>query len=577
MLEVSKAKVFIAFILLALIIVAAIFAMPQTQVFAENTSVIIDLNSASKFDAFNDVFAYTYGTTLYVVKDNFIYPFKNAFVGDCVSIEINATNILVLAKNGSDTSLYYFTYNENGIKSEKSKLGKPNMSVSYLFSDDAGKFYIYCNKVSTKYLFLIFEENKDFDKFDPAGTIDTPDAALTHYQRYNDTKDAFAIKNSKVYVGHNYTLGIDTWEEITTVQNASDITIAHNEIFVNTSTGIYKLDPSTYAATKIGKDSTGAGEIAFAQIDIQGTQKDFLFVCENNSVVQYLYTGTTCEYYNKFNNSEYVHPTNYDLVYVAKATNTADLYSSPRNMQVTSSLELNEYFLVLCQVNSEESGSYFYIAQQDGTKGYIKSTTSFERINPNSNVQSLKIGLYAQALFPSVSIYKYPYSGAEVLTDVTIYDELIVKDNVAEDNGAQVWNYYKVSYVQDGQILTGYVKITEVSPYTSLKAPSVLSTVKISSGSIGALVYLYALPTEDSAQVAALTDGEELDLAEEYNKDSTWTKVVYKGMYAYVQTSQIAKKGLTAVQITLIVVSCVVVAVSVVLILVLRKKRKIGF
>ena len=148
---------------------------------------------------------------------------------------------------------------------------------------------------------------------------------------------------------------------------------------------------------------------------------------------------------------------------------------------------------------------------------------------------------------------------------------------MAQDGDDQVWNYYKVSYVQNGEILTGYVKVTEVSPYTSLKAPSVLSTVKISSGSIGAVVYLYALPSEDSAQVAALTDGEELDLAEEYNKDSTWTKVVYKDMYAYVHTNQIAKKGLTAVQITLIVVASVVVTASVVMLIVLRKKRKIGF
>ena len=573
MLKGFNTKSSIVLLLVACIVLAAFFAIPMTQVHAENTSVVISLNAESKFDAYQDVFAYTYGTTLYVVKDNVIYPYTNAFVGDCLSVEINAKNILVLSKNGATTQLYYFSYDINGIKSEQAKLGTVDMNIASLFSDDAGKFYLYCTQTGTTYFVMVFEENKATSLFTQDGIITSHDAALSSYQRYTDTKKLYAIKAGKVYVGSGYNLGISSWEEISSVQNASSIAIANNEIFVNSPTGIYKLDPSTNVATKLGKDSTGAGEIVFSTINAQ----DYIFVCENNSIIQFIYNGTTCEYYNKFNDNEYVHPTAFDLVYVAKATEIANLYSSPRNMQVTSTLTLNEYFLVLTAVISEESGNYYYVVKQDGTKGYIKATTSFSQVAPNSDVNTLKIGLYAQALFPNVSIYKYPYSGAEVLTDITIYDELVVINNVAQDGDTQVWNYYKVSYVKDGQILTGYVKVTEVSPYTSLKAPSVLSTVKISSGSIGAVVYLYALPSEDSAQVAALTDGEELDLAEEYNKDSTWTKVVYKDMYAYVLTSQIAKKGLTAVQITLIVVSSVVVIASVVMILILRKKRKIGF
>ena len=573
MLKGFNTKSYIVILLVAFIVLAAILAIPTTQVHAENTSVVISLNAASKFDAYADVFAYTYGTTLYVVKDNKIYPYTNAFVGDCLSVEINNSNILVLSKNGTATQLYYFSYDINGIKSEQSKLGTVDMNIASLFSDDAGKFYLYCTQTGTTYFVMIFEESKATSLFVQDGIITSHDAALSSYQRYTDTKKLYAIKNGKVYVGSGYNLGIASWDEISSIQDASSIAIANNEIFVNANKGIYKLDSSTNVATRLGKDAEGTGEIAFARI---GTL-DYLFVCENNAIIQYSYNGTSCEYYNKFNDNEYVHPTAFNLVYVAKAAEIANLYSSPRNMQVTSTLNLNEYFLVLTSIISEESGSYYYVVKQDGTKGYIKSSTSFSQINPNSDVSTLKIGLYAQALFPNVSIYKYPYSGAEVLADITIYDELVVINNVAQDGDNQVWNYYKVSYVQNGEILTGYVKVTEVSPYTSLKAPSVLSTVKISSGSIGAVVYLYALPSEDSAQVAALTDGEELDLAEEYNKDSTWTKVVYKDMYAYVHTNQIAKKGLTAVQITLIVVASVVVTASVVMLIILRKKRKIGF
>ena len=575
MLKGLRAKSFICLILVALVIFAAVFTIPQFNVYAENTSVTIDLNAQSKFDAYGEVFAYTYGTTIYIVKDNAIYPYTNAFVGECLSIEINSKNILVLSKNGSQTTLNYFSYDANGIKSENSKLGEINMNFTNLFGDTVGNFYLYGTYTGSTYHIKQFKENMTAQTWPSKAPFASNDASLSNYTFFESTNNVYAIKNGGIYFANaGGIIGDETFfAQITDITNATSLTISSTEVFVNAASGIYKIDPTTNTATRIGQAPSGTGEICYAKI---GTT-DYIFVCESNSIIQYTYNGTTCEYYNKFNNSEYVHPNTFDLLYVAKATTNANLYSSPRNMQVTSTLEVNEYFLVLTSVTSEESGSYFYIAKQDGTKGYIKSTTSFEKLNANSNVESLKIGLFAQGLFPTTQIYKYPYANSEVLLEVTIYDELIVQDNVAEDNGVQVWNYYRVSYVKDGEILTGYVKTTDVSPYTSLKAPSILSTVKVSSGSIGAVVYLYALPSEDSAKIAPLTDGEELELAEEYNKNSTWTKVVYKGMYAYVQTSQIAKKGLTPVQITLIVISCVVVTVSVVMIILLRKKRRIGF
>ena len=248
-------------------------------------------------------------------------------------------------------------------------------------------------------------------------------------------------------------------------------------------------------------------------------------------------------------------------------------------MQKTSTLSLNDYFLVLTQITYQDSNSsFYYVTKQDGTKGYLKAqSATFTKIDPNSDAKSLAIGLYAQGLFPETTVYKYPYANAEALTTIVGYDELIVVDNVAQEGDTQVWNYYKISYVSNGEIFTGYVKVTDVSPYTRLTAPTVLKTVKISAESIGSLVYLYALPSEESTQVAALTDGEELNLAEEFNKDAKWTKVIYKDTYAYVLTSQISQKGLTALQITLIVISCVIVAASVVMIIVMKKKRKIGF
>ena len=576
MLREHSANKFLSILLVAFLLIAATFAFIPTQVYAENTSIKIDLLDDSKFDAYNDVFAYTYGTTIYVVQNDVLKPYRDAFVGECLGIEVNDKNVLVFAKNGTSTTITYYDYDANGIKSAKTKLGTLDMPISNIYGDDEGNFYLVCNFSTSINVMKVFKENTSIQNMPSAGqTIDTSYKISSYY--FDKASSLYAIIENKVYVA-NASLPIapdssNKFVQIEGIDAAYSLSMSQNEIFVNSQNGIYKIDPATKAATKVGQAPLGTGKICYTSIK----DKDYVFVCEQKAIIQYSYNGTTCEYYNKFNNSEYVHPTNFDLLYVAKATAASNVYSSPRNLQVISNISANEYFMVLCSVNSEESGNYFYIVRKDGTMGYIKSSTEFTQIPANKDVTTLKIGLYAQPLFPNTKIYKYPYSDSEILSDTTIYDELIVLDNVAQEGENQVWDYYTVSFVKDGAIQTGYVKASEVSPYTSLKAPAILSTVKISSGAIGAVVYLYALPSESSAQVAQLIDGEELDLAEEYNKDSEWTKVVYKDIYAYVKTSQIEPKGLTPVQITLIVVSVVVVAVSVVMVIILRKKRKIGF
>ena len=576
MLREHSANKFLSILLVAFLLIAASFAFIPTQVYAENTSIKIDLLDDSKFDAYNDVFAYTYGTTIYVVQNDVLKPYRDAFVGECLGIEVNDKNVLVFAKNGTSTTITYYDYDANGIKSAKTKLGTLDMPISNIYGDDEGNFYLVCNFSTSINVMKVFKENTSIQNMPSAGqTIDTRYKISSYY--FDKASSLYAIIENKVYVA-NASLPIapdssNKFIQIEGIDAAYSLSMSQNEIFVNSQNGIYKIDPATKAATKVGQAPLGTGKICYTSIK----DNDYVFVCEQKAIIQYSYNGTNCEYYNKFNNSEYVHPTNFDLLYVAKATAASNVYSSPRNLQVISNISANEYFMVLCSVNSEESGNYFYIVRKDGTMGYIKSSTEFTQIPANKDVTTLKIGLYAQPLFPNTKIYKYPYSDSEILSDTTIYDELIVLDNVAQEGENQVWDYYTVSFVKDGAIQTGYVKASEVSPYTSLKAPAILSTVKISSGAIGAVVYLYALPSESSAQVAQLIDGEELDLAEEYNKDSEWTKVVYKDIYAYVKTSQIEPKGLTPVQITLIVVSVVVVAVSVVMVIILRKKRKIGF
>ena len=575
--KVSKITTYILIAIFALAILVSALLVNPSYVYAENTSVVIDLNDVSKFDAYNDVFAYTYNNSLYVVKDNTIFSYPNAFVGSCTGLEINATNILLLANNSGENKLYYYDYSGHGIKSATSKLGALGSSFSAIFSNTNGDFYLIRNFSLSQNQIKKFKENTAVADLEQVQLID-PSYAITSYAYIAATTSLYAVIDSKLYVANTGDpIAKDSSNEftqITDITTATHLTSSIDAVIVNATSGIYKISIPTNDATLLTSTQNGSGEISAVTIN----EKQYIFTCEGKAITQYLYDGTSCSYYNKFNNSEYVHPITFDLQYVAKLdASSVNVYSSPRNMQITSTLNQNDYFLVLTKVTNEESGEYYYVVKADSTKGYIKSTEAFTKINPNTDVTSLTIGLYAQGLHKETNIYTSPYVGADVLAIVSIYDEIVVLSNVAQEEDTQVWNYYKVSYVKDGEIITGYVNKNDVSPYTSLTPPTVLKTVKISTESIGALVYLYALPSEESTQVAALTDGEELDLAEEYNKDSTWTKVVYKDNYAYVLTSQISQKGLTAVQITLIAVSSVVVVVSIIMGTIIAKRRKIGF
>ena len=167
-------------------------------------------------------------------------------------------------------------------------------------------------------------------------------------------------------------------------------------------------------------------------------------------------------------------------------------------------------------------------------------------------------------------------TGSEAVAYLTIYDQLVVIDNVGQD-GTYKWGWYKIQYLNaNKQIVEGYVKEKDVSPYTVLTPPDISKTVKVSSKKLGEYVKVYALPQEDSKLIAELKEGTSIDLHEKYDKNSEWTAVIYNDMIAYVKTENIQPGGLTSWQLALaITVPIVVVAIVItVIILVVVKKRK---
>lgn len=229
--------------------------------------------------------------------------------------------------------------------------------------------------------------------------------------------------------------------------------------------------------------------------------------------------------------------------------------------------EVDEYYYVYMPTDSTTT------LQNNFVMGYIKKDSS---IIPCPANNSPEIGAIIQPLHPNIVVYKYPFDSNQgaVDYDLSVYTQLIVENNVGED-GEYFWGWYKVSYMDDNTIKTGYVRHKDVSPYTPLSAPAISKTVKVTSQKLGEYIKIYALPSDDALVLGELKEGSSIDLAEKYNENSEWTMVYYNGATAYIKTANIHIDGLTSWQLALaITIPIVVVAIIVTIIILLVVRRK---
>ena len=186
-----------------------------------------------------------------------------------------------------------------------------------------------------------------------------------------------------------------------------------------------------------------------------------------------------------------------------------------------------------------------------------------------------KFGTHVSVLHPNTPIYALPYDTAEIITHKAITERLAVVNCLSIGGGQDLWGWYTVNYIQDGVLVTGYVKANDIAPYTSLTAPAVKKSVKIKADKFGDVVTIYSLPDVQSPKVVDLVDGKTILLLQTYDPTSTWTAVQYGDEVGYVYTANIQIDGLTNVQIFIIVaVSLVAVATATILAIVLIKKRQ---
>lgn len=541
---------------------------------AENSNVSIDIVNDSSFTAYGDAFALVTDNNVYVVKDSTVHKYTEEAQFTVLDMAMNSKYLVLLVTDDSGKNLYVYSYDNGGIK--KIQLENPNVypeEIVALYNDNESIFAMDSNKV---YKIDVDSSSTLWSTFISKNPLYTQisDMAIL------DEDVLYFILDGDIYSTSSKNFTQDDLSSFLKLEGAyTDLVISGGKLILLDSSKAYVYDDASNSVSELL--TSGIGEkSSLAATYISSSNTNYIYIKSDlPSLNMYEFTGTALNYYNTFDRTIYSHPSSYDIVKMYKIDSETTVFSSPRHLQKLATLSSGDYVMLLNEV-----GEYYYVyfakEGKDVKLGYIRKDSAITLCPASTECE---IGAYAQALHPDTAVYKYPFvgdgfnsTGSEAIAYLSIYDQLVVIDNVGQD-GEYNWGWYKIQYLdKNNNIVEGYVKEKDVSPYTVLTPPDISKTVKVSSKKLGEYVKVYALPQEDAKLIAELKEGTSIDLHEKYDKNSEWTAVIYNDMIAYVKTENIQPGGLTSWQLALaITIPIVVVAIIVtVIILVTVKKRK---
>lgn len=541
---------------------------------AENSNVSIDIVNDSSFTAYGDAFALVTDNNVYVVKDSTVHKYTEEAQFTVLDMAMNSKYLVLLVTDDSGKNLYVYSYDNGGIK--KIQLENPNVypeEIVALYNDNESIFAMDSNKV---YKIDVDSSSTLWSTFISKNPLYTQilDMAIL------DEDVLYFILDGDIYSTSSKNFTQDNLSSFLKLEGAyTDLVISGGKLILLDSSKAYVYDDASNSVSELL--TSGIGEkSSLSATYISSSNTNYVYIKSDlPSLNMYEFTGTALNYYNTFDRTIYSHPSSYDIVKMYKIDSETTVFSSPRHLQKLATLSSGDYVMLLNEV-----GEYYYVyfakEGKDVKLGYIRKDSAITLCPASTECE---IGAYAQALHPDTAVYKYPFvgdgfnsTGSEAIAYLSIYDQLVVIDNVGQD-GEYNWGWYKIQYLdKNDNIVEGYVKEKDVSPYTVLTPPDISKTVKVSSKKLGEYVKVYALPQEDAKLIAELKEGTPIDLHEKYDKNSEWTAVIYNDMIAYVKTENIQPGGLTSWQLALaITIPIVVVAIIVtVIILVTVKKRK---
>lgn len=526
------------------------------------------------------------GHVVYTTKDGVLhlstlsgsYSRPEAFVGTALSVAMTSNRIFLLSDMNGTKTISAFDYVTNGIGAKEDAfdaLGISQEQYSNLlpFSDtltvtDEDLIVTMGNfRTGAHFVRLSLSDNSSsFRISNVSSSIDNVAAFDSKEFWYISTKNLFYF-SGELYSDPVQIAADRTWLSVAALGG---------EIYAAAADGIYLIDGTT--VVKIS-DVVADGDIRpYSEGDTS-----YLLVQNRaeNSVVQYSIDDDGLKYYSVFDNVVYAAPTEYPIMTVGKASAPAQGYFSPKNLKPVASLDEGDNVLVLAEVPAEDGSAegYYYIrtsADASGEMCYVRKSalTLFER------GEGWKHGTYAASTHSGLRVLQYPFDGAAVVATVGPKDALVVSGDIGRS--AEGWNWVKVSLMTaDGTVVDGYTTEDDLGPYGPYEMPSFGVDAIVNADKLGEAVNVYSLPEERAELVIdTLSDGEVVRLAQGgLNVDDEWTLIGYEtedgtSMSGYVKTAYLSEGGMTTLQITLIVVACIVAVLTVAIVIIIAKKRK---
>ena len=569
--------------ILALALCAAFLFTPVAT--AENPAPVL-LSSQSLFAVSSTHVAYTSGNSLSIVDLSYSsdpFTLSNAFEGSATDIEITSDKIAVLSQTDEGKALTLFNYTAEGIS--EGYFPQTDVSFTSMLSSAAaltsdgddlilisrtGARYIDASDKSVYYSVRNYDSALDMVFYDGAIGMWFEGGFGAGNMLFSDGQAVYEYNASDPIVA--------PYPDGTPLPAAAHGMICSGDtIYFSTENGIY-----SYAREdKVFSLMTG---VSYASaIDVEG---EYLYAIDKNApaIKRYRIDGSRLEYNKCYDAEEYLAPTSFDLVLPLGAAegDVVTLYRSPRDLEVVAQVQGGVIALTRVQYTDDVNVmEYYYCVTQAGEYGYVPVEDAV-LTEPADAGYTAAQPLHGKAQTP---VYAYPFDSSEIIATLSTNKSGAVIARHGEEEagvllsaagileaGGKSW--CKVLIAEGERVYTGYMDSRLICPYVSYAPAGVHDFCKTDSGRAGVYVNLYSSPDETSQVVAQLPDDTELMLVFGYDENSLWTCVYYEDTAVYVLTEQITVSALTVVQITLIVVLCVLVALGVALGVVAYVKRK---
>lgn len=573
---------------LALLLCALFFCAPLAA--AENPAPVL-LSSDTLFSVSPTHLAYTSGNSLSIVdlsynKDPF--TLENAFEGEAKDLKMTSGRIAVLSQSGEKNILTVLSYDndagvidpsatfpaadETALLSAAVCLGVLNeefllMSQKCVYNIDAKLMY---------YVPLVIDSSSGVTEvyYDGASCFYIPEDAA-----FGAGNMLFA-KEAELYLYDTSRTDYSTVSKLTAPSTIYGMTpLSQGLLAVSCADGIYAYDAEKNSLSKL------PGVLYPSKIDSEG---GFLYAFDASalSIKRYTITGGALIYNKCYDAEEYNAPEARDIVLPAAAKEGDELvlYRSPRDLEVVARVKGS--VLALTRVVYDDGGvlyPYYYCVTESGKYGYVPEGDAAlrELTSPEFTAAQPLHGTGETPVytFPvkssAIEAYLSTDSSGAVLSLTPGSEEkerVILSVSGLLDVGATRWARVYLSHGDEVGI--GYVDARLVCPYVAYSPAGVDDFCLTDSKRAGVYVALYAQPDETSEVLGELPDGSELRLVSAFDEESLWTCVYYGDTMAYVLTENLTVSALTTVQITLIIVLCVLAVLGAALAIVITIKRK---